>query len=218
MRSSLYLVRGRRFINKSLSYFNGLNKKLALASVSLVVLILFTSFGAGYTIGRSTQTVNESINITGWVIVEVVRDGKVIYHHEGPNLITNTGFNMIAKTFYFSINASQRAYNPNGTTVVALGNSTTSPTAGTTRLPTEINYGGISRKIGTVNYANATQGTLIIRRAYTATTNVQAVQQAALYNSITNATATGFFAWNTFTSVNLVNNDVITITWTFTLA
>ena len=195
-----------------------MNKKLALASVSLAMLILFTSFGAGYTIGRSTQTIHEGIKVTGWVTVEVVRDGKVIYHHEGPNLITNTGFNMIAKTFYFNANASQRGYNPNATIVGALGNSTTTPSASTTRLPTEINYGGISRVITTVNHNNSTQGTVILRWTDTATTNVQAVQQAGLYNSLTNATATGFFAWNTFTSVNLINNDQITITWSFTIA
>ena len=70
----------------------------------------------------------------------------------------------------------------------------------------------------TANYVNGTQNTLILRTTWTANTNVQAVQQAGLYNSITNATATGFLAWNTFTSTNLVNLDQITITWTITLS
>ena len=150
--------------------------------------------------------------------MEVHRDGKLIYHHEGPNLITNQGKNQMAKqNFLFNLNASRSGSNPNASAVVALGNSTTTPVATNTRLPTEINYAGVSRQIGTVNYVNGTQNTLIIRRAYTATSSIGAVQQAALYNSLTNATATGFMAWNTFTSVNLVNNDVITITWTFTI-
>lgn len=195
-----------------------LSKKLASLLVASIIII--TSFAIGFSVGISTKpsTINEGLKITGWVKVEVVRDGKLIYVHEGPNLIMNQGKNILAKSFYFSINASQKGFNPNATAVGALGNSTTSPVATQTRLPTEISYVGVSRKIMTVNYVNATQNTLILRTTWTATGSVGAVQQAGLYNSLTNATATGFMAWNTFTSTNLVNNDQITITWTITLS
>src|SRR3989304_3091606 len=192
-------------------------------AIILALLIAVTAFGFGFYSGSAqspqSTTIPDGFKVTGWVVVEVIRDGKVIYHHEGPNLITNQGKNILAKdTFYRTINASIRGATPSGTAVIALGNSTTTPVATNTRLPTEINYAGITRAAGTVNYNNSTQNTLIIRRTLTATSSVGAVQQAGLYNSVTNATATGFMAWNTFTSVNLVNNDQITITWTISLS
>ena len=194
-----------------------------IPAVVLLALVALTSISAGYYSGYAqtpqSTTIPDGFKITGWVKVEVVRDGKLIYVHEGPNLITNQGKNIIARQVWlFNLNASRTGSNPNATSVGVLGNSTTTPVATNTRLPTEINYGGISRKIMTANYVNGTQNTLILRTTWTANTNVQAVQQAGLYNSITNATATGFMAWNTFTSVNLVNLDQITITWTITLS
>ena len=193
------------------------HKKFLLVIPVIAIILGYSIFGT-----KSNDNVipssNDTLDIKGWVQVDIVREGKLIYHHEDRNLITNTGKDMIAKQmFIFNVNASLGGSNPNATTVIALGNSTNSPSASGTVLPTEINYGSLGRAIATIHHANTTS-TITLRHLFTATASVTNVQQAGLYNSLVNATSTGFVAWNTFSSANLISGDQITITWTITLS
>ncbi|MCS4538086.1 MAG: hypothetical protein HYY67_04420 [Thaumarchaeota archaeon] len=188
-----------------------MNKTVPIAvMVGLVVAI--ASFGYGYSSG--TQ-VYEGVKVSGWVKVQVVREGKVIYFQEGHNLITNQGIDIIAKQLIAGTNASVKA-NPLGTTYIALTTTAITPAAGDTTLSGEITTNGLQRAEGVYNHANSTS-TIIVKKTFTASGSFTAVQAAGLFNSNT-ASSAGMLAENTFSSVNLISGDQITITWTITIS
>lgn len=189
-----------------------MNKTVPIAVMVGLVMAL-ASFGYGYYSG--TQ-IREGVNISGWVKVQVVRDGKVIYFHEGHNLITNQGKDIISKqVFQFNVNVTQKS-NPNASAVIALSTDATAPSASDTTLTGEITTGGLGRKLGTVHHTNSTS-TVTIRTTFTATGTHTGVQKAGLFNILT-ASSAGMLAENTFSSVNLISGDQITITWTITIS
>ena len=186
-----------------------MNKTVPIAvMVGLVVAI--ASFGYGYTSG--TQ-VYEGVKVSGWVKVQVVRDGKVIYFHEGHNLITNQGKDMISRQIAGGMNATANVV-ANGANYIALTTDSTAPAATDTTLTGEITTGGLARVQGVYNHANSTS-TLSIRKTFTASASFTAVQKAGLFNA---ASGGGMLAENTFSSVNLISGDQITITWTITIS
>jgi len=188
-----------------------MNKTVPIAvMVGLVVAI--ASFGYGYSSGTQMY---EGVKVSGWVKVQVVREGKVIYFHEGHNLITNQGKDIISKQLAAQGNATQK-FNPNGTIYIALTSWAGAPNATQTQLTAEITSGGLDRASGTYHHTNGTS-TFSIRKTFTASASFTAVQEAGLFNNPT-ASGTGLLAVNTFSSVNLISGDQITITWTITIS
>ena len=191
-----------------------MNKTVPIA-VMVGLVVALASFGYGYTSG--TQ-VNEGVHITGWVKVEVVREGKVVYFHEGHNLITNMGKDMIYKYIATGGNGTVKA-SPNGTLYISLTTDATAPAATDTTLASEITTNGLQRARAVSNHANSTS-TIVLRNTFTASGSFTAVQKAGLFNVPPSGAAatTGMLAENTFSSVNLISGDQITITWTITIS
>jgi len=194
------------------------HKKLLLVIPVIAVILGYSIFGVQGLRPYDLKT-NSSFEITGWVQVDVVRNGKLIYHEENRNLITNMGKNILAKQLFANGNASAKT-NPNGTMFIALTSWTGASNATQTTLTAEIIVNGLQRATSTYNYINSTSSTIILRKLFTASGTFTAVQQAGLFNVPPSGAAatTGLLAVNTFSSVNLVANDQITITWTITLS
>lgn len=190
------------------------NKKLLLV-IPVIAIILGYSLSSGF----SQINTNENLSIKGSVTVDVVRDGKLIFHEVNHNLITNMGKNIISKQLFNNGNGTIKT-NPNGTLFIALTSWTGASNATQTTLTAEILVSGLQRATATYNYVNSTSSTIVLRKLFTASGTLTAVQQAGLFNVPPSGAAatTGLLAVNTFSSVNLITNDQITITWTITLS
>ncbi len=180
-----------------------MNKSIPVAIlVGVVAVVAAAAFG--YTAGAA---VSENLGVKGWVVVEVVRDGQVIYHHESHNLIVTQGKDFIAQQIGSTTPAA------NGANYIGLSTDTSTPDASWTVIPGEITSGGLERAQGT--YAH-TAGTnyYTITKTFTATASFTGVQLAGLYST---STGTTLFAANTFSPVNLISGDQLTVTWTITI-
>ncbi len=186
--------------------------KIVPVALMVGVLVAISAFGYGYVSG--TQ-VKDGLRVTGWVKVQVVRDGKIVYFYENHNLITNQGKDIISKQLGAGQNATSNV-NANGNNYIALSTDATAPAAGDTTLLGEITTGGLGRAQGTWGHTNGTS-TYVIRKTFTASATFTAVQKAGLFNSAV-ASSAGTLAENTFPSVNLISGDQITISWTITIA
>ena len=186
--------------------------KIVPVALMVGVLVAISAFGYGYVSG--TQ-VKDGLGVAGWVKVQVVRDGKIVYFSEGHNLIVDQGKDIIVKQVAGGNNATVK-YNPNGTIFIALTTTAITPAAGDTTLSGEITTGGLARAAGTLGHTNGTS-TFTIRKTFTASGSFTGVQSAGLFNQPTSSTS-GMLAENTFSSVNLISGDQITITWTITIA
>lgn len=153
--------------------------KTALAGLVCAVMVLAAAAGA-YSVGmqagiQSVQSVAEKPRIVGYVIIEVYRPGiGVIYHHEGYNLLTNTGKDWIEQQLSGSVNASQCAK------YIALSSDTGTPQATDTVLTGEITSGGLARAAGT--YTSTGVGQWKVEKQFTATATHTAVQKSGLFN------------------------------------
>mgnify|MGYP000260911547 CR=1 FL=1 len=182
-----------------------MNKKIPVA-VLVGVLVVAAAAAFGY--GAGVAAVQEQFGLKGWVQVKVVRDGQVIYYHEGHNLITKMGKDIIAKQL------GSTSPNTNGANYIGLSTSSSSPDADWTSIPDEITSGGLERAQGLYSHTNGTN-TYQIQKTFTASASFTGVQLAGLYVTQTGNT---LFAANTFSPVNLISGDQLTVTWTITIS
>jgi hypothetical protein len=170
--------------------------------------------GALLTSGPLLSTTNqfgEALHPTGYVTVSVVRDGNEIYHYEDHNLITNAGKDYIADQLSDTPSATEIAK------YIALSSDATAPAATDTSLTGEITAAtGLQRAGGTFAHTAGTDN-WTISNTFTAGASFTAVQKAGLFTDGTNGAPDTLVAENTFSSVNLANNDQLTITWTIDL-
>jgi hypothetical protein len=182
-----------------------MNKKVPLA-VLAGVLVVAAAAAFGYSAG--VAAVREQFGVRGWVQVTVVRDGKVIYSYESHNLIVTQGKDIIAKQL------GSTSPNTNGANYIGLSTSTSPPDSNWTSIPNEITTGGLERAQGTYSHNNGTN-TYQISKTFTASASFTGVQLAGLYVTQTGNT---LFAANTFSPVNLISGDYLTVTWTITIS
>ena len=181
-----------------------MNKKIMAAMALGVLMVAAIAAYGTYTSPR----VSEGLRVTGWVAVTVVRDGLVIYNYESHNLITTAGKD------YISAQIGSTAPGANGANYVGLSLDVAAPAAADTILAGEIGSGGLGRAQGTYSHTVGTN-TYTVQKQFTASATHTGVQKAGLFT----ASAAGtMMAENTFSSVNLVSGDQITITWTITIA
>ncbi|MEM3386904.1 MAG: hypothetical protein QXN08_04445 [Nitrososphaerales archaeon] len=182
-----------------------MNKKIPLA-VLVGVVVVAAAAAFGYSAG--VAAVKEQFGVKGWVQVKVVRDGQVIYYHEGHNVITNAGKDGIAKQI------GSTSPHTNGANWIALSTNNGTPDATWTSIPDEITSGGLERAQGTYSHTNGTN-TFQVQKTFTATATHTGVRMAGLFFGPNGGT---LLAANTFSSVNLISGDQLTVTWTITIS
>lgn len=178
--------------------------------VAVLVGVLVVAAAAAFGYGAGVAAVKDQFGVKGWVQVKVVRDGQVIYYHEGHNLITNAGKDAIAKQI-----GSTSPWT-NGANYIALSSNTGTPDATWTSIPDEISTGGLGRAQGTYSHTNGTTGyTFTVQKEFIASDTHTGVRLAGLLFGPNGGT---LLAANTFSSVNLISGDHLTVTWTITIS
>lgn len=145
-------------------------------------------------------------------IVNVVAchaDGTVFFNETNHNLITNIGKDFVKTQIADNPNTGNKAI------YIALSTNSSTPAATWTILPNEINSGGLARATGT--YTSTGTGQWTVSKTFTATSSFTGVQLAGLHWSATSGSDNNLFAANTFSSVNLISGDQLTVTWTITV-
>lgn len=143
-------------------------------------------------------------------VIITVRDshGGIVYTQTTHNLITNAGKDFISNQIGSTTSST------NGANYIALTTDNTSPAAGDTTLTNEITTGGLARAQGVYAHTGGTN-TYTISKTFTASTSFTGVDKAGLFTA---SSAGTMFAESSFSSINLVSGDTISITWTVTLA
>jgi hypothetical protein len=182
---------------------------LAAIGIGAIVVAIFFMYPAANEEIRTTgdDGLSEIVYAKGQVAVSVVRNGDEIYHYEDHNLITNSGKDFI------SAQIGSTSTGSNGANYIALSSDSTAPAATDTTLTGEISGSGLDRAIGSYSHTAGTN-TFTVQKAFTASGTVSSVQKTGLFTASSSGT---MMAENTFTSVNLLSGDQLTITWTITI-
>ena len=151
--------------------------------------------------------IGDRIPASGYVVVSVVRQGSEIYHYEDHNLITNAGLDFI------SAQIGSTSTGSNGANYIALSSDSTAPAATDTTLTGEISGSGLDRAQGTYSHTAGTN-TFTVQEVFNASGTVSAIQKTGLFTASSGGT---MMAENTFSSVNVISGDQLTVTWTITI-
>lgn len=148
--------------------------------------------------------------IQGYVVVEARHaDGALFYHDETDNLLTLDGRDLFHAQCYTNIAAGTIGGN-----YIAVTVDTGAPAASDTALTGEITTGGLARAQATTRtHTNDTNSTTLAI-TFTASATHTAVQKSGLFNATSGVTLTHEA---TFTPVNLVSSDSLTVTWTLNM-
>ena len=177
-------------------------------------------------IGRKSVGMFEDMGVQGKVQVgvrkwnpdpngkEIAQDGQKGYYgpwtfQEAFNLLTNGGRDFLHQQGYKTTGLAT-----NGGNWIALSSDTNAPSATDTTLAGEYTTVGLSRAQGTVTHVTGNT-TSTVQYTFTATGTATAVQKSALFAVQTAGT---MVHENTFSSVNLANNDQLSVAWTITLS
>lgn len=149
------------------------------------------------------EQVADEVKTRGTVHVKIYRaiEGKWYDHYVGPNLVTNTGRDLIS----FGIGTASAG----NSDYIALSASAVTHSVGSTTLDSEITLGGLERVEATFSHT-AGADTYSLSNTFTATTDYTDVQQGGTFDAASN----GRMAFvSTFSSASLNNADQLAITW-----
>lgn len=166
-----------------------------------------TLITAQFLLGTSSTTyLGDSNNLKWTGTVGIYKNGEPVY--SGHNLFTNLGKEWVKQ----SINGTGPGTNQNATWIALSTNG--APVLATDKVLTgEISTNGLTRAYGT--YEEIGTGQFNITKTFTATGSFTSVNQSSLN---WNASGASMIAALNFTSVNLENNDNLTIEWGITLS
>jgi hypothetical protein len=179
-------------------------KKIYLLASLLVALTIGTGLILGGMLGTNntkTNTVSVYDGTKYKATVCVYKNGKLIDCTH--NLLTDIGKNF----------TQQQLINPqsvNKTAWITLSTATGDCSASATKLANELATANLGKASCTLTSINTSSWNCT--KTFTATGSVSSVQVAG-YNWNATAGANDLFACATFTSVNLENNDQLTISW-----
>jgi hypothetical protein len=188
----------------------GMRRTIALAMVGVFLVIASAAtiiHFQGVRIVEPGDTISDGIPASGYVVVSVVRHGNEIYHYEDHNLITNAGLDFISSQI------GSTSTGANGANYIALSSDSTAPAATDTTLTGEISGSSLDRAQGTYSHTAGTN-TFTVQKVFTASGTVSAIQKTGLFTA---SSAGTMMAENTFSSVNLISGDQLTVTWTITI-
>lgn len=141
------------------------------------------------------------------VRVSVARGDSLLVYSQSDNLRTNAGRDAQSKNMGDTAGAGTTC------TYIALTVDSTAPALTDTTLAGEITTGGLARAQGTYSHTVATTS-YKLSKTFTASATHTAVQKAGMFDA---SAAGNMWFENTFTAVNLVSGDTLTVDWTINI-
>lgn len=188
---------------KSLILFTG-------AMALLLLLVLFSIRSGVYEVQiREGVAARDIFGQMSEVNVYVYKNGELIA--KTHNIITNVG----TKLFRDAIHVSNKTA-ADKARYIALSTDGTAPAYTDTTCPSEITTGGLARANATVTtQSGPANGDITVRveNTFTASASFTNVQKACLWTQSSGGT---LYAVATFSPVNLVSGDQLTVRWDFT--
>ena len=157
------------------------------------------------------NTVRARLRYVNTVTVEHIRNGKVLSVQKQKNLIVYTGMNWLCGIMG-NAQAAPAAYIAltSNATAVALTDTTT------TWNSYEYDTNGLSRALGTYAHTTDTDN-FTLEYTWTCSADSQTVAKTGLFNASTKNNGTLFAAVVLSSSVTLMTNDQLKVTWTVDL-
>jgi hypothetical protein len=153
------------------------------------------------------QIDKENIALNGYFKIDHYdRYGNLIEIIETPNLITNAGKAEVSGLIGTDTTSGRTAFD-----YIAVGTGTTAATATDTQLGTEVTNIGLTRAAGTGSRVTTSVANDTFQLTYGfSVTGTAAVTEAGVLN----AASTGvLLCRQTFSALNVINGDSLTITW-----
>jgi hypothetical protein len=147
---------------------------------------------------RKVKEKGPSVGLSYNVTIEHMRDGKCIDREEVHNLVVSAGLEYIKSHLHNSNSPAVMDY-------VAIGEDNTAAAAGNTALGDES-----MREQGT--YASGATGVCTVTNSFTIDATY-GIEESGLFNAASSGT---MIARVTFSTKNVVLNDVLVVTWTCT--
>jgi hypothetical protein len=160
---------------------------------------------------RNVREVEAGIHLSAIVTVEIRKaDGRVVYRHQGHNLVTNAGFDWLCA----AIGGTPGTYSAHW---IALSSETGDASAGDTTLTNEFaDADGLDRAVATYAHTGGTKIFTLSKDFTKGAGTVKTPGRAALFSAASGATyVAGCGVPN---PPPLTNTDHIVITWTITLS
>ena len=149
----------------------------------------------------------ESLGMKGWFKIDHFdKFGNLIETVETPNAMTNTGFAEVAGLIGTDVTSGRTAFD-----YIAVGTGVTAATATDTQLGTEETENGLTRAAGTGTRVQTTvsNDTFQLLKSFSVSGTVAVTEAGVL-----NASSTGILLCRqTFSAINVANNDTLQITW-----
>lgn len=150
---------------------------------------------------------NVTLGLYNLVTVEHRRNGKLLSSQTKKNLVTDAGFDWLAALIG---NAAGTPAN-----YIALTSDSTAVASSDTTLTSEYAAYNLSRAAATYAHTGGTK-TLTLAKTFTSSADSKVVAKTALFNQSSNGSL--FAAVVLSSSVTLMTNDTLTVTWTITLS
>lgn len=167
----------------------------------LLILVVLCLVGIA-----SAQT--STIGFKDRVLVQVIRDGRVIFEQETHNLKTLVGADFFAAQMGGAGGTTTARY-------MSVSTDATAPAVGDTTMAGELTTNGFTR--ATANYTYSSCGgypcSYTLDFTWTATATVNNVQKGGVWNASSSGNVILEVA---FTPQNLVNTDQLKVIWTVT--
>jgi hypothetical protein len=141
----------------------------------------------------------DQVGIKGELVIQLIRDGKVVDERKVKNTITTAGVNLVATL----VSGSGTAFSH-----MAIGTGTTSATTSDTTLETEAGRVTLTSKA-------VTSGTIAYVGDFPAGTGTGSITEAGILNASSLGT---MLNRTTFSAVNKTASDALKITWNVTFS
>ena len=181
-----------------------------------VLALLGTIIGCGGDTGESNEAAT-TFTLEGYVMVDAYHYDEAtgtyihFYHDESSNLVVNAGLEWI------ELQLGSDSPTATSAQYISLSTDGTSPVAGWTQIISELTTvpgSGLARALGA--YTSAGTGSWTIVKQFTADATFTDVQLSGLQWA--SSGDNNLLAANTFTAVSLVTDDLLTVTWTISVA
>ena len=190
-----------------------MNRKPVLISATVLAAFLLAAVSAAYISMQGMTLSSEPLKVSGHIVLTIHRVDGSIEVYETDNTVMTNGKTYVRDALTDGATVAEVQY-------IALSTDTTAtPPATWTNLPSEVTGNGLDRATGALSDDGDTG--FKVEKTFTATAQQLNIQMSGLCWGANSGGATPddgtLFAAAHFTSVNLEDGDSLTVTWTITI-